>query len=295
LFRPEHVNTLAAMLAANITVPYRFVCITDDPRGIDAECMEIWPDPGYDGKGRARCWRRLKLFEPETAAKLGRRIVQIDLDCVITGSLDALLATPGDLVLMEGTRSRVTGRQVCRFNGSLWMFDAGTRPELWSRLNQHEAWKVAAQTIDGRPVTGSDQAWFMAHAPDAATVGIADGVAQFHTHGEADQRLVFFAGGRKPWERQAGRLHMAWRAYRDGRVKPARRTGGDCLVIGKGNARDRMRQMTDPRWSAVVATVDVLPGLPVGATVNGVTLSVASGEQWARDRGMEPWIIGETT
>lgn len=63
-------------------------------------------------------------------------------------------------------------------------------------------------------------------------------------------------------------------------------------MIGKGNARDRVKLAGDPRWSAVVATVDVLPGLPASVPVNGVVLSVASGEQWARDRGMEPWVIG---
>lgn len=39
-----YVNNLASMVKRNLTLPYRFVCFTDDPTGLDND-IETFPLP----------------------------------------------------------------------------------------------------------------------------------------------------------------------------------------------------------------------------------------------------------
>ena len=90
LYGPEYVNTLYAMVRRNLSGPFRFVCLTDDPTGIRAE-IEIFdcptvplPEP-YCRRG----WRKVSLFAPgENLFGLDGDWLYLDLDVVITGQLD---------------------------------------------------------------------------------------------------------------------------------------------------------------------------------------------------------------
>ncbi len=100
---PEYVLRLRSMVARNLTVPHRFICITDfplNPGGYpQAELLEAddieWLKPPTDLPG---WWGKLGLFKPGFATGMN---LWLDLDVVITGSLDILvdylpcaLATP---------------------------------------------------------------------------------------------------------------------------------------------------------------------------------------------------------
>src|SRR4030095_16148363 len=44
-YAPETVHTLRRMVAAHYAKPHRFVCVTDDPTGLDGiETIPIWQD-----------------------------------------------------------------------------------------------------------------------------------------------------------------------------------------------------------------------------------------------------------
>src|ERR1700761_6375637 len=56
LYSPEYVNKLYGMVARNLKRPFRFVCVTDDPRdGIRPE-VETIPMPRIDLPERQRNW-----------------------------------------------------------------------------------------------------------------------------------------------------------------------------------------------------------------------------------------------
>lgn len=79
-FRPSHVAHLRAGVRAHLTLPHRFVCLTD--MGLDCETIPLrhgWP--GW--------WSKLELFHPDMRA-LGP-IFYADLDTVITGPLDDIV------------------------------------------------------------------------------------------------------------------------------------------------------------------------------------------------------------
>ena len=78
------------MVRGRITGPLRFVCLTDDPRGLDPrvechDCPEIDIPPPHSLRG----WRKLNLFAPsERLFGLTGDWLYLDLDVVVTGPLD---------------------------------------------------------------------------------------------------------------------------------------------------------------------------------------------------------------
>jgi uncharacterized Rossmann fold enzyme len=82
----EYVNILRAMVAKNLKREHDFVCLTDDPAGID-KGIEIIPLP----EGLEGWWNKLYLF----SGILTGKILYLDLDVCITGSLDELVTKHG--------------------------------------------------------------------------------------------------------------------------------------------------------------------------------------------------------
>src|SRR4051794_33955432 len=90
-FSADDVAKLSAGVARHLRQPHRFVCITDDTRGLTVECGAIRDVDLLRVKG---CFARLRMFDPEaqkgSGLSEGDRLVCIDLDTVITGPLDPL-------------------------------------------------------------------------------------------------------------------------------------------------------------------------------------------------------------
>lgn len=86
-YGPEWVNRLAAMVRRNTTWSIRFVCFTDDPRGIrdDIECQ---PMPKIDFDPRLGIhWPKLGLMQKGLGGLEGMTLY-LDLDVVIIGGLE---------------------------------------------------------------------------------------------------------------------------------------------------------------------------------------------------------------
>lgn len=45
----KHVNALHRAISRNLTIPHRFVCLTDRHKGIECETMPVWPAIEVDG------------------------------------------------------------------------------------------------------------------------------------------------------------------------------------------------------------------------------------------------------
>lgn len=87
LYGAEYVNKLYNAVKDNLSLPYRFVCFTDDNTGLLPEIdsfpipeIEVEPPLLYTG------WRKLCLFKNELPIK--GKCLFLDLDMLITGSLD---------------------------------------------------------------------------------------------------------------------------------------------------------------------------------------------------------------
>ena len=198
-FTARHVNVLQNQIARNLTIPHRFVCITDDARGVKCETIKLWDEPKVNlSEERPNCYRRLKAFASDAEEWLGKRIVSIDLDTVITGDITPIVDQPYDFMIW-GDTARNT-----KFNGGFWVLTAGTRTQVWDTFTPD------ANRITGdQGIIGSDQAWISYVLGDEYVFSVDDGVYSYRNHLEngakdlpENARIVFFHGKYDPWDEQ---------------------------------------------------------------------------------------------
>jgi hypothetical protein len=81
----EYVEKLRNMVSRHLTVPYEFVCLTDDPEPIDGVRLIVQRNAGYT-KG---WWHKVHMFDP--SLPIEGRILYFDLDIVIINNIDKLI------------------------------------------------------------------------------------------------------------------------------------------------------------------------------------------------------------
>lgn len=204
-FGPETVNTLRRMVSRHYPYPHRFICVTDDPDGLDAE-IEVLADfgdfrdlPSPHGGRNPSCYRRLRLFHPDAAQWFGDRYVSLDLDTVITGDLTPLWHRDEPIVLYGDTNPTTY------YNGSMLLQSSGARSQVWTEFDPCQSPKQSKKAGQ----FGSDQGWISyCLGPDEAKWTTADGVYSYRNHirnGRAlpkDARIVVFHGQHDPWDYQ---------------------------------------------------------------------------------------------
>lgn len=187
------VNKLQFGIDRNITWPHRLVCI-DPTGGPDEYLTKI--------KG---CFCRLRMFDPQWQKEVlkvdaGERIVCLDLDLIVTGSLEksGLFDREETFLILQGANAS----NPCPFNGSVMMLRAGCHPEVWNDFSLEEAQKIPKYEFP------DDQGWIHYKLPRAAgwKCGPESGIYAFQKPGwppktsalPAGARIVAFPGWREP-------------------------------------------------------------------------------------------------
>lgn len=189
----EYVEKLRASVARHLAQPYRFVCLTEDParhRGV--ECQTI---PCRKKDGLVGWWAKIYLFSPH---RFEGRILYLDLDSVIVGSLDALAAAKGILHLKDWGWTRND------YGSGVMVWDAGEHAEIWSRYTPQVPFDYRG-----------DQDWMTALGGwPALPKGLAVSYRYESKSGPpAGARVVAMHGSPKPHELPAGHwAHQHWRA-----------------------------------------------------------------------------------
>lgn len=155
------------------------------------------------------CFCRLRMFDPQWQASMGiqdgDRIVCMDLDIVIVGSLDPLFNRAERFTILQGANAA----NPCPFNGSLMMLRAGAHPEVWSDFSIGQALLIPFFEFP------DDQGWLHHKLPNASgwKVGAPSGVYAFQKPGwpkgdalPHDARMVVFPGWRSP----SRFTHLSW-------------------------------------------------------------------------------------
>lgn len=97
----DYVTRLYSAVRRNISGPLRFICFTDDPE-LTGE-FEVAPLPAINIPEHVAWtpWRKLSVWRPGLAAMEGD-ILFLDLDLVVTGSLDDFFAfEPGEFCVID--------------------------------------------------------------------------------------------------------------------------------------------------------------------------------------------------
>ena len=203
--QPEHVRVLQNMIARNVTVPYRFVCVTDEKiDGVDCVPMD-WTKhvPGT-------VFARLMQHNPEWCrANLGERVLSLDVDLVVTRNIDHILNRNEDFVIWRNPNFPAPKRAF--YQSSVQLFNAGARPGLWTDFDPKETPKWVNWRFGGR-----EQAWISERLEwDEAYFSADDGIygagrlggSGVYTDLPDNACIVSFPGARAPWQSETQEKH----------------------------------------------------------------------------------------
>ena len=222
---PDDVRMWDRMVARHLTIPHRRVCITHRPDLIDF--METVPlDLTKHVPGT--CLVKLMSWRPDIGSVLGDRIITMDVDAVVTASLDPLF---GPLLEDDAPPAKFwrnpnyeRGGRRGFYQGSLQFHRAGALPELWADFDPR-----STPSWLNRRFGGAEQAWLAERLntayPEAGwewdqpAWTDADGVygagrlflgkmgKGVQSELPANARIVFFPGDRSPAQPEVQETH----------------------------------------------------------------------------------------
>lgn len=205
----DYVNRLYGMVARHVTPPFRFYCLTDDPAGVRPEvtCLPL-PDLGCEmPRTRQGVWGKARLWRSDIGIE--GTVLFIDLDVVITGSLDDMFShgAPDDVILARNpnTPFERLGQT------SIYRFPVGKLAPL------HRIFCADPQGVAERYVF--EQRFVTRNAPGGVSFWPSPWVRHFRWHCvptfptnyfrdpvlPAGTRVVIFAGALNPPDAIAGR------------------------------------------------------------------------------------------
>lgn len=202
VYTADHVNAwYRAIRSHGCTIPV--AVITDQTDGIDPEIEIIKPPTDFlavkcaqwdEKAGLPQCYRRLAIYAPDASQWLGcDKILQMDIDCIITGDLTPLFDISPDIALFRGTSAKRP------YNGGMQLLRLGARTEVYTDFNEANA-KIASSRF-----VGSDQAW-IAHKLGWGETKITGEHGVYHysgqflrlyPHGRPENMRVLFCPGPK--------------------------------------------------------------------------------------------------
>lgn len=129
LYSPEWVEKLKNMVERNLTIPHRFVCLSN----VEVPCERIplernWP--GY--------WSKMELFKP---GQFDDRVLYLDLDVVILDNLEPIVNFTSDFGIIKavyprGLKWKEGKRKVGRYNSSVMVFNPGAGDCLYPEVEE---------------------------------------------------------------------------------------------------------------------------------------------------------------
>jgi hypothetical protein len=195
-YTAQHVNVLESMLARNLTVKHRLTCFTDNPEGVRCRTLPL-PDTvkGQQMSGKKRRYIKLWAYSDEMREHLaGDRLLCLDLDIVITGSIDHIVSRKEEIVFWDDPHQHTP------YNSSVVLMTAGSRNQVWDEFDPKQSPKRCETSV----VIGHDQNWAsQVLGANEATWTKEDGIYSMRNdvmkHGLKENAcIVVFHGPRDP-------------------------------------------------------------------------------------------------
>lgn len=129
MYHTDYVIKLRNMVARHLTVPYEFVCLTDDETPIDGVRLIVQPNGGYT-RG---WWHKVHMFDPTLS--LEGIILYFDLDVVIHDNIDKLVATDCQFLGIRDF-NRKFNKHYHSLNSSVLSWVRGEHHVIWDKFKK---------------------------------------------------------------------------------------------------------------------------------------------------------------
>lgn len=138
----QHLEKMRNMLARHLSLPHRITCITDRKSDVPVG-MGYFDVKHTVPANDFNCIRRMWLYAgPQPKGKpwpgdLGDRLLQLDLDVVLTASIDPLIDRPEPLVIWKSDSTRKPYRpHGWAYNATVLLLTPGARADVYERYSR---------------------------------------------------------------------------------------------------------------------------------------------------------------
>lgn len=214
VYDERHVRLVKSMVDRHLTIPHDFVIVTDTPerfkndsdiRTVDLDKTTFVPGTRY---------AKLMLWRKDIGGIIGRRMLYLDLDCVITDYLDPVVARKEDVVLWRNPNFQGPNKRRARYNTSMMLIKAGSRPHLYEDFNPktdppklRKLWGGTDQAWISHKLSWSDEAFWTDEDGVYGAGRLKDIVPGVGTKLPDNARIVFFPGSRIPHMKKIQKEH----------------------------------------------------------------------------------------
>jgi len=211
-YTPYHIRRTKRQVDKYLTIPHDFVVVTDNLEAFkdDADIRAVELDKTTFVPGTR--FAKLMLWREDIADIIGERIGYIDLDCVITRSLDSIFNRTEDVVLWRNPNYGMNRR--ARYNTSIILLDAGARPHLYDKFNPdkhprrlRKIWGGTDQAWVSSQLSVTDEAYWTSDDGVYGAGRLKDIVPGAGTELPQNARIVFFPGPREPGMPEIQKIH----------------------------------------------------------------------------------------
>ena len=151
-YNAEYVNKLYNMVNRNITIPYKFVCFTEDPKGIDSN-IKTYPLPKIQADG----WWYKPMFVGADLPINGT-LLFLDLDVIVFNNIDKLFTCAPKKFNIIRDFNRTQRPTWTHMNSSVFRVEIGQYDNFWQQFKRNPR----TETLRLR----GDQDWMYKHIKD---------------------------------------------------------------------------------------------------------------------------------
>ena len=142
-YTPDYVEKLYNSLKRNCTLPFEFICYSDNPN-VKADKVIPLPNPKYTDIKKH--WHKITFFSPMFAGQEpGDDMIIMDIDQVIVGNVDHIIGRPvGENELLSYKKWWGFTSDWLPLNGGFYKFKSGGKcKNLWDKFRENpEYWQL---------------------------------------------------------------------------------------------------------------------------------------------------------
>jgi hypothetical protein len=196
----EYVYALKKSIDRNISLPYRFICLSDI--SLEVNTLPLLPLHGITSMSVPGFWFKLQMFRKELG--LTGQCLYIDLDTIVSGNLDNIIhqLTPYNFLMAEDPFKG-------KIHSSALLWWQGDHSYIWNRfLTESVSYWQSKFNKDNGMVAYGDQGFISDTVKDYKLIqhillspNDIDRIKK--TKNTSNAKILVCSGKRRPWEMQS--------------------------------------------------------------------------------------------